>query len=63
MLFKKKISNLSAKSKANTTVVLAPSGGVFVGVGPQKVAEQPLVRNVSRPHDPPDLFHRLKVGR
>ena len=33
----------------------------LVRVGPQQVAEQPLVGHVCGPHDPPDLLHGLQV--
>lgn len=53
---------LSPKREADSAVVLAPAGRVLVGVGPQQVAQQPLVRHVGRPHDAPDLLHGLQVG-
>lgn len=56
-------THLSPKSEADPAVVLAPAGRVLIRVGPQQVTQQPLVRHVRRPHDPPDLLHRLQVGR
>ena len=38
-------------------------GRTLVRVGPEQVAEQALVRHVCRPHDPPNLLHRLQVRR
>lgn len=32
-------------------------------VAPEEVAQEALVRHVRRPHDPPDLLHRLQVRR
>ena len=34
----------------------------LVRIGPQQVAEEPLVWDVCGPHDPPDLLHGLEVG-
>jgi hypothetical protein len=51
-----------SEGKGHATVVLAPAGDVFVGVGPEQVAQQTLVGHVRRPHDPPNLFHGLQVG-
>ena len=34
----------------------------LVWVGPEEVAEEPLVWDVCWPHDPPDLLHGLEVG-
>lgn len=56
-------THLCAEREADAAVVLAPAGGVLVGVGPQQVAEQALVGHVRGPHDPPDLLHGLEIGR
>jgi hypothetical protein len=63
VLLSKIVTHLGAKGKADTTVVLSPASRVLVRVGPEQVAEQTLVRHVRGPHDPPNLLHRLKVGR
>ncbi len=51
--------DLGAEGEGHAAVVLAPAHRLLVGVGPQQVAQQPLVRHVRRPHDAPDLLHRL----
>lgn len=35
--------NVGAKGETDTSVIFAPTGNVFVGVGPQKIAEQTTV--------------------
>lgn len=39
--------NVGAESEANTSVVLTPSGDVFVRVGPQEIAEESAIRNLN----------------
>ena len=53
--------NLRPEGEADAPVVLAPAHRVLVGVWPEEVAEEPLVRDVCGPHDPPDLLHALEV--
>lgn len=53
--------HVGAKSEGDPTVILTPAQHIFVWVGPQQVAQEALVRHISRAHDPPDLFHRLEV--
>lgn len=53
--------HIGTKSEGDATVVLAPAQHVFVWVGPQQVAQEALVRDVSGAHDPSDLLHGLEV--
>ena len=55
--------DVSAERERDSAIVFPPSLNVLVGVGPQQVTKQPRVRHVRGPHDAPDLFHRLQVGR
>ena len=63
VVFVKKFSNnFRTKSKADSSVVLAPSHRVLVGIRPQKVAKKTLIWDVCGPHDPANLFHALEIG-
>lgn len=53
--------HVSTKSERDATVVLTPAQHILVRVGPQQVAEEALVRHISRAHDPSHLLHRLEV--
>ena len=55
--------DLAAERERDAAVVLAPARYVLVRIGPEQVAEEALIGHVRRPHDPPDLLHRLEVGR
>lgn len=59
MLLEKATNNFMAEDKAHTSFGLAPALDVFVGVGPEQVAEQAGVGHVGRPHDFVDL---VEVG-
>lgn len=54
--------HLCPECETHAPVILAPAHGVLVGVWPQEVAEEPLVRDIGGSHDPPDLLHALQVG-
>lgn len=53
--------HVGAKGEGDAAVVLAPAEHVLIRVGPQQIAQQPLVGHVSGAHDPPHLLHRLEV--
>lgn len=55
--------NISAEGERDATIVFAPARHVFVGVGPQQVTQQPLIRDIRGSHHTPDLLHRLQVWR
>ena len=55
--------DIGAEGERDAAVVLAPALDVLVGVGPEQVAEQARIRHVRRPHDSPDLLHRLRRVR
>lgn len=54
--------HLGAKCKGHTPVVLPPAQDVLVGVRPEQITQETLVRNIGGPHDASDLLHGLKVG-
>ena len=49
------LDHVGSKGEADAAVVFAPARDVRVWVRPQQVAQQPSVRNVRRPRNPPDL--------
>ena len=51
------------ESERDSTVILAPALDVFVGIGPEEIAEETGVRNVGRAHDAADLLHGLEWGK
>ena len=53
--------HLRAEGERHAAVVLAPAHRVLVGVGPEQVAQQPLVRHVRRPHYPPGQQHIIQT--
>jgi hypothetical protein len=53
---------IRTKGERDTTVVLAPPSDVLIWVGPQEIAEQTAVRDISRSHDTTDLLHRVEIG-
>ena len=55
--------HVGAEGEGNPAIVLPPPLNVLVRIGPEQVAEQTRVRHVRRPHDPPDLLHRLEIRR
>jgi len=55
--------DVGAKRKRDAAVVLAPARDVLVGIRPEEVAQEARLGHVGRPHHPPDLVHRLEVGR
>ena len=61
MLVQELCRDLRPECEGDAPVVLSPAHRVLVRVRPQQIAEQALIWHVRRPHDPPDLLHRLKV--
>lgn len=65
--------DIGAKRETDTSVVLAPTSDILVGVGPQQIAEQAAVRNlcnsialvnIARCRQPPKTkFGRIGSGR
>jgi len=49
------------KGKADTSIVLAPSGNVLVWVGPKEIAEKTAVGNIGGSHDAPNLLHGVEI--
>jgi hypothetical protein len=54
--------DIFAKSKRDAAIVLSPANNVFVGIGPQEVAQKTCVWDVGGSHDPLHLLHVLKLG-
>jgi hypothetical protein len=48
MLLEETRYNIGTKCKRYTSVVLAPAGDIFVGIGPEKIAEKTTVRDLSQ---------------
>ena len=55
--------HVCAEGEGDAAVVLAPARHVLVGVGPQQVAQEPLVGHVCGAHHAPNLLHGLQVWR
>lgn len=56
------VDDLGAERERYAPVVLRPALFASFRIGPEQIAKEPLVGHVRRPHDPPDLVHRLQVG-
>lgn len=54
-------NDFRTKGERDTPVILTPAHRVLVRIGPEEVAQEALVRNVCRSHDPPNLLHGLEV--
>lgn len=52
---------LYAKGETDTTIILTPSEGVLVRIGPEQIAQQTLIGHVCGPHDTSDLLHGCQV--
>jgi len=61
VLLKELGDDLRSECEGHSAVVFSPTNHVFVRIRPEQVAQQPLIRYVSRTHDPADLFHRLQI--
>ena len=55
--------HVGSEGEGHTAVVLPPAQHVLVGVGPEQVTQQALVRHVGGPHHAPHLLHGLEVWR
>ena len=62
MLLTEFFDNVFSKNKGNSSLVFAPTGDV-VRISPEKVAKNPLVRDVLRPRDAIDLGEVLEIRR
>jgi hypothetical protein len=49
------------ESKGDTTVVFTPPLNILIGIGPEEVAQEASVRDVSRSHNSLDLLERAKL--
>lgn len=63
VLLKESGDDIWTKSEGDTTVVLGPSGNVLVWVGPEQVAKETAVWDVSWAHNPADLLHGVEIWR
>lgn len=63
MLIKELGHDVRAESERDTPIIFAPSIDLLVRVRPQQIAQQPRVRDIRGPHDTPNLFHALQIGR
>ena len=54
--------DIAAEDKADTPLIFTPARHALFGVGPQQVAEQPLVWNLNWPNDLENLFEVLQLG-
>lgn len=54
-------NHIGAEGEGYATIVFAPASDILVWVGPEQVAEQTTVGNISWTHDPPDLFHGVQI--
>ena len=61
VLLVKSRHDLLTEGKGDTSVVLAPTLHVLVGVRPEEVAEEAGVRDVGRSHNPLDLLERAQL--
>jgi len=61
MAFQEVLNHIGSKGEGHASVILAPALDVGIGIGPHKVAQQPRVRNVRRPHNTPNLFQTPQI--
>lgn len=54
-------NHIRAEGEGYATIVFAPAGDILVWIGPEQVAEQTTIGNISWTHDPPDLFHGVQI--
>jgi len=52
---------LLAKGEADPSIILAPALYIFVGIGPQEIAEEACVWDVCGSHDSLDLIERAQL--
>jgi hypothetical protein len=48
MLLEETRNDIGTECERYTSVVLAPAGNIFVGIGPEKIAEKTAVRDLSQ---------------
>lgn len=48
MLLEETGNDIGTECERNTSVVLAPAGDIFVGIGPEKIAEETAVGDLSQ---------------
>jgi hypothetical protein len=48
MLLEETRNDIGTERERYTSVVLAPAGNIFVGIGPEKIAEKTAVRDLSQ---------------
>ena len=61
MFLAESLHYLLSEGEADPSVVLAPALYIFVGIGPQEVAEEASVWNIGRSHDSLDLIKRAQL--
>ena len=62
VLFVESTDDLLPESEGNTTIVFTPALNILVGVGPEEIAEETSVGDISGPHNAFDLLERGKLG-
>ena len=55
--------DVGTECERDTTIVLAPSLYILVGIRPEKIAQEASIGHIGWSHDASNLFHRLKIGR
>lgn len=63
VLLQKSGNYIRAEREGHTTIILAPSSNILIGIGPEEVAQETAVGNVGGPHHPANLLHRVQVRR
>lgn len=61
MLLKESRDDIGPEGERYTSVVFAPAGDILVWIGPEKIAQETAVRNISWAHNTADLLHRVQV--
>jgi hypothetical protein len=62
LLFEEVGYDIRSKNKTDATLILVPAIDAFFGIGPEEVAEEPLVGDFDWPYDFEDLFKAFKLG-
>jgi hypothetical protein len=62
LLFEEVGYDIRPEDETYATFVLAPAIDAFLGVRPEEVTEEPLIRDFDWPHDFEDLFKALELG-
>jgi len=61
MLLQEPRDDIGAEGERYTTVILAPASDIFVGVGPEEIAEESAVGDISWAHDAANLLHGVEI--